>query len=87
MKHRKEAFEMERPTEEELKAHLMQSNDEFRRLWIEHTEFDHRLTDLESRHHLTDDEQIEEHRLKKLKLKAKDQMTNIIREYRSHQVV
>ena len=78
---------MERPTEEELKAHLMQSNDEFRRLCREHTEFDHKLTDLESRHHLTEDEQIEEIRLKKLKLRAKDRMTDIIREYRSHQVV
>ena len=83
----KEAFEMERPTEEELKTHLMQSNDEFRRLSVEHSEFDHKLTDLESRHHLTEDEQIEEIRLKKLKLRAKDRMRDIILEYRSHQVV
>jgi len=78
---------MERPTEEELKSHLMQCNEEFRRLIAEHSEYDHKLTDLESRHHLTDEEQIEEIRLKKLKLHHKDRMTEIMREYRTHQVV
>jgi uncharacterized protein YdcH (DUF465 family) len=78
---------MERPTEEELKSHLMQTNEEFRRLSIEHSEYDHKLSDLETRHHLTDEEQLEEVRLKKLKLHHKDRMTQIMREYRSHQVV
>jgi uncharacterized protein YdcH (DUF465 family) len=83
----KEDFPMERPTEEELKAHLIQSNEEFRRLSIEHSEYDHRLTDLETRYHLTDEEQLEEVRLKKLKLHHKDRMREIMREFLSHQVV
>jgi uncharacterized protein YdcH (DUF465 family) len=83
----KEAVSMDRPTDEELKSHLIQTNEEFRRLSIEHSDYDHRLTDLENRYHLTDEEQLEEVRLKKLKLHHKDRMTEIMREYLSHQVV
>jgi uncharacterized protein YdcH (DUF465 family) len=78
---------MERTTEAELKSHLMQCNEEFRRLSTEHSEYDRKLTDLESRHHLTEEEQIEEVRLKKLKLRLKDRMSEIMRDHRTHQVV
>jgi len=78
---------MERIHEEEVKAHLMQTSEEFRALSEKHSEYDRILTELESRSHLTDDEQLEEVRLKKLKLHAKDQMLEIISRYKEQQVM
>ena len=77
---------MERNALEELRAHLMATNEEFQRLASQHTEFARKLDALESHLHLTDEEQLEEVRLKKLKLRLKDQMEAIVSQYRSQQV-
>jgi uncharacterized protein YdcH (DUF465 family) len=77
---------MERNAQEELKAHLMETNDEFRRLAGQHSEFAKQLDALEALPHLTHEEQLEETRLKKLKLRLKDQMESILKQYRSQQV-
>ena len=77
---------MERNAQEELKAHLMATNEEYRELASQHSEFAHKLDDLEARPYLTDEEQLEEHRLKKLKLRLKDQMEAIVSQYRGQQV-
>jgi uncharacterized protein len=77
---------MERNAQDELKAHLMATNEEFRRLVTQHSEFAKKLDALEARPHLTDDEQLEETRLKKMKLRLKDQMEAIVSQYRSQQV-
>lgn len=69
---------MELNTQEELKAHLMASSEEFRELAIRHGEYDRRLEQLEAMMHLSDDEQMEEVRLKKLKLRLKDQMNDLL---------
>ena len=65
---------MDRNAQEELKAHLMQTDEDFRRLVDQHSDYAHKLEELGSRPHLSDQEQIEEVRLKKLKLNAKDQI-------------
>jgi len=78
---------MERLNDAELKAHLIETDDEFKALVHQHVELDKRLMDLESRSHLTDQEQMEEVRLKKLKLRAKDQMTEIMSRYRAQHVM
>ena len=57
---------MERIALEELKAHLMATNEEFRGLASQHSEFAHKLDELEAHPHLTDQEQLEEVRLKKI---------------------
>ena len=44
------------------------------------------LDDLEALPHLTQDQELEETRLKKLKLRLKDQMEAILSQYRSQQV-
>ena len=72
--------------EEELKAHLMATSEEFRALATQHTEFAHKLDELEALPHLTDQEQLEETRLKKIKLRLKDQMKAIMSHARSPQV-
>jgi uncharacterized protein YdcH (DUF465 family) len=76
--HWEELPNMERIAQEELKAHLMATNEEFRQLATQHSQYAHQLDELESHPHLTDQEQMEETRLKKLKLRLKDQMEAIL---------
>lgn len=77
---------MERNAQEELRAHLMVINEEFQRLASQHSAYAKQLDALESLPHLTEQEQLEETRLKKLKLRLKDQMEAIMSQYRSQQV-
>ena len=69
---------MELLTQEELKAHLTATDEEFRKLVSQHGEYAHQLEVLEAKPHLSPDEQMEEVRLKKLKLRLKDQMLAIM---------
>ena len=73
-------------TQDELKAHLMDSNEEFRRLALEHSQHKKSLEALHARNYLTPEEQLEEVRLKKLKLRLKDQMEGIMSRYRAQHV-
>ena len=61
---------------------LLASHEEFRRLALEHTQYAQRLDSLTEKRYLTEDEKLEELRLKKLKLRLKDQMEVIERSYR-----
>ena len=73
-------------SQEELKAHLMATDEEYRRLASEHSSYARKLDELEALPHLSVEEEIEEHRLKKIKLRLKDQMEAIMSQYRSQQV-
>jgi uncharacterized protein len=77
---------MERNAQEELKAHLMETNAEFRQLAAEHCGYAKKLEALEALPHLTDQEKLEEVRLKKLKLRLKDQMEAMLSQNRAQQV-
>lgn len=68
-----------------VRDHLLSSNDEFRRLAQEHSQYSQRLDALTQKRYLSDDEKLEEVRLKKLKLKLKDQMEMIEQQYRRQQ--
>ncbi len=72
-------------TPEELKAHLMETDEGFRRLAMQHCDFKKQLEALSSRSYLSPQEQVEETRLKKQKLKLKDQMQEIMDRYRHEQ--
>ena len=64
---------MSTPTEA-VREQLMVGNEEYRRLREEHARYKSQLSALSSKPYLSEDEQTEELRLKKLKLRVKDQM-------------
>ena len=64
-----------------VREQLLAGHEEFRRLANEHTQHSQRLNSLIEKRYLSDDEKMEEVRLKKLKLRLKDQMENIQSEY------
>jgi uncharacterized protein len=68
-----------------VREQLLASHEEFRRLAQEHTNYSLRLNSLIEKRYLTEDEKLEEVRLKKLKLHLKDQMHMIEQEYRRGQ--
>jgi uncharacterized protein len=61
---------------------LIASNEEFRRLVSEHSQYSQRLDSLTQKRFLSEDEKIEEIRLKKLKLRLKDQMESLEQQFR-----
>lgn len=65
-------------TAEAIREQLMASNMEYQSLREEHARLSAQLDQLTSKHYLSEEEQIEEVRLKKLKLRAKDQMEMMI---------
>lgn len=69
---------MESKLHDELKDRLIETKEEFRRMAEEHHAYEERLNHLASCAFLTEEEQVEEVRLKKLKLHLKDQMEEMI---------
>jgi uncharacterized protein YdcH (DUF465 family) len=65
-----------------VRDQLLASNDEFRKLVQEHSMYSQRLDSLVNKKYLSEDEKIEEIRLKKLKLRLKDQMEQLERQFR-----
>ena len=64
---------------QDLKAVLLQTNEEFTHLVAEHHELEDRLSQLVVKSHLSEPEQVEEVTLKKRKLHLKDRMEEIAR--------
>jgi hypothetical protein len=56
---------------------LLTGHDQFQRLVQEHLQYSQRLESLTQKRYLTEDEKLEEVRLKKLKLRLKDQMQSL----------
>jgi uncharacterized protein YdcH (DUF465 family) len=61
---------------------LLAQNDEFRKLVQEHSQYSQRLDALSSKRFLSEEEKVEEVRLKKLKLRLKDQMETLEQQFR-----
>ena len=69
--------------EEEIKEQLMSSSADFRRLAEEHQQYETKLQELLSHHHLTEQDRLEEINLKKKKLQLKDQMNSMVLKLRN----
>lgn len=61
---------------------LLQTDEEFHRLAVQHHELDDRLHQLTAKPYLSEPEQVEEVTLKKRKLQIKDRMEDILRRHR-----
>ncbi|MFI5115697.1 MAG: DUF465 domain-containing protein [Terriglobales bacterium] len=71
----------------QVRDQLLASNDEFRRLVDEHSQYSQRLDNLIQKKYLSEDEKLEEVRLKKLKLRLKDQMESLEQKFRTGHLV
>lgn len=65
---------------EAIREQLMANNPEYRRLREEHARYASQLERLASKAFLTEEEKVEEVRLKKLKLHIKDQLESLVRQ-------
>ena len=63
----------------DIRERLVEEDPQFRRLVNKHQEYEKRLEELRSSKFLTEEEKVEEVKIKKLKLSLKDQMEEIIR--------
>jgi uncharacterized protein YdcH (DUF465 family) len=69
---------MENHTQDDLRAHLLATDERFRRLQEQHAQYSKLVDDIESRGLVTEIEELEEQRLKKLKLQTKDEMNAML---------
>ncbi len=63
----------------ETRQRLAQKDPTYQRLFRKHQEYELRLSGLRDRRHLTGSEQVEEVKLKKLKLALKDHLEQLVR--------
>jgi uncharacterized protein YdcH (DUF465 family) len=70
---------------QDLKALLLQTNEEFNHLAAEHHQLEDRLHELIAKPHPSEPDLLEEATLKKRKLYLKDRMEAIARDYVQHQ--
>ena len=71
---------------DDLKAELIQTDDDFRRLYEEHQEFERRLQEINQKNLLSQDDEMEEKKIKLHKLVLKDRMEQILRLHRESRV-
>jgi uncharacterized protein YdcH (DUF465 family) len=71
---------------DDLKAELIQTDEQFRRLYEEHREYERRLSELNQKSLLSQDDEVEEKKIKLHKLALKDRMEEILRAHRESRV-
>jgi len=72
-------------SEEALRERLRRENPEFQKLEQEHRKLDSQLMNFELHVYLSPEEELERRRLQKLKLAAKDKITELIRHSKAGQ--
>ncbi|HEX9940476.1 MAG TPA: DUF465 domain-containing protein [Thermoanaerobaculia bacterium] len=71
---------------DDLKAELIETDDDFRRLYEEHQEYERRLQTINQKTLLSQEDEIEEKKIKLHKLVLKDRMEQILRIHRESRV-
>jgi uncharacterized protein YdcH (DUF465 family) len=71
---------------DELKAELIQTDEEFRRLVDEHRDCERRLSEINQKTLLSQDDEAEEKKIKLHKLSLKDRMESILRAHQEARV-
>lgn len=71
---------------DELKEELLQTDPEFRRLVEEHQEYERRLHEINQKSLLSQEDEIEEKKIKLHKLVLKDHMEDLLRHFKESRV-
>jgi len=74
------------PNRDEIKEELLQTDSEFRKLHQEHQDYEHRLLAINQKSLLSEEDEVEEKRIKLHKLVLKDRMEAIVRHHRESRV-
>jgi len=74
------------PNRDEIKQELLQTDAEFRKLHQEHQDYEHRLHAINQKSLLSEEDEVEEKRIKLHKLVLKDRMEAIVRHHRESRV-
>jgi uncharacterized protein len=69
--------------EKALIEHLTQTSSEFRQLLEEHLQYEQQLEEFNKLRYLTSEQELEKKRVQKIKLRGKDRMAEILKEYKS----
>jgi hypothetical protein len=69
--------------ESALIEHLKQTNPEYRQLTEEHLRYERQLEELNNLRFLTSEQEMEKKRVQKIKLRGKDRMAEILKEYKA----
>jgi uncharacterized protein YdcH (DUF465 family) len=67
--------------EKEIKERLLKENEEFRNAFDQHQKLEKKLSTFQAKSYLTEEEKLEEKKLKKNKLLLKDKMYYMMTEY------
>ena len=70
--------------EHEIVEFLKKENEEFKRLSEEHRNLDGLLDEIDRKHYLTPEEEVERKKIQKQKLSKKDKMAELVREYKKN---
>lgn len=69
--------------ESALIEHIKETNPEFRQLMVEHLRYERQLEELNHLRFLTSEQEIEKKQVQKIKLRGKDRMAEILKEYKT----
>jgi uncharacterized protein YdcH (DUF465 family) len=70
--------------ESALIEHLKQTNPEFRQLAEEHVQYERQLEEYNNLRFLTSEQELQKKQVQKFKLRGKDRMAELLKEYKAH---